>query len=245
MRIGIVTGGAAGLGADIAIALHAAGMKVVIADIDAEAAARTAQKLDPSGNTAWGLGMDVGCEKAVQAAVDTIVAAWGAPWLLVNNASIMQACPVLDIALDSFDAVMRVNLRGTFITSQIIGRIMRAQGAGRIVNIASLAGQNGGTATGAHYAASKGGVLTLTKVFARDLAPHGVMVNAISPGPLELPSVENTVGAEKAQAIRSALPGGRLGDPGYIAAMVIMLAREDAAAMTGATVDINSGLYMR
>jgi 3-oxoacyl-[acyl-carrier protein] reductase len=91
--------------------------------------------------------------------------------VLVNNAVLTRAVPVLDITLDDWDAVMAVNARGTFAASQILARRMKAAGYGRIVNMASLAGQNGGTATGAHYAASKGAIITLTKVFARDLAP--------------------------------------------------------------------------
>jgi NAD(P)-dependent dehydrogenase (short-subunit alcohol dehydrogenase family) len=121
----------------------------------------------------------------------------------------------------------------------------KARGAGRIVNIASLAGQNGGSATGAHYAAAKGGTLTLTKVFARDLAAQGVTVNAISPGPLDLPIVYESVAPEKLRQVLASLPGGKLGSAAFVADAAVLLASGDAHFANGACWDINGGLYMR
>ena len=122
---------------------------------------------------------------------------------------------------------------------------MREYGYGRIINIASLAGQNGGAATGAHYAAAKGGVITLTKVFGRDLAAHGVTVNAISPGPLDLDSVRELLPADKLAAVVKSVPVGTLGEPDYIAKMVALLADPSAVSATGSTFDVNGGLFMR
>ncbi|MFD2501153.1 SDR family NAD(P)-dependent oxidoreductase [Rhizorhabdus histidinilytica] len=181
----LVTGGASGLGAAIARGMHERGFRVGIGDLDAAAAAALAAELDPSGATAIGIALDVREQSSFEAARDTLVARWGSVEGLVNNAAATAAKPVLDITPDEFDAVMAVNARGTFVGSQVFGRVFKAQGYGRIVNLASLAGQNGGTATGAHYAASKGAILTLTKVFARDLAAFGVTANAIAPGPLD------------------------------------------------------------
>jgi 3-oxoacyl-[acyl-carrier protein] reductase len=113
------------------------------------------------------------------------------------------------------------------------------------VNIASLAGQNGGSATGAHYAAAKGGAITLTKVFARDLAAHGVTVNAISPGPLDLPIVHESVPADKLATVIAGIPVGKLGSAAYIADVAVMLASADAYFANGACWDVNGGLYMR
>ena len=106
---------------------------------------------------------------------------------------------------------MAINLDGTFLGCQVFGAHFAERGYGRIVNIASLAGQNGGTATGAHYAAAKGGVATLTKVFARELASAGVTVNAVSPGPLDLPVVYETVAPDKLDSIKANIPVGTLG----------------------------------
>ena len=109
----------------------------------------------------------------------------------------------------------------------------------------SLAGQNGGTATGAHYAASKGAITPLTKVFARDLAASGVTVNAIAPGPLDTPMVHRTVPPDRMAALRASIPVGGIGDPRFVAALVVQLASPEAGFATGATWDVNGGLYMR
>jgi len=241
----LVTGGARGLGAAIAAALHAAGFNVAVGDIDVRGAAAVAQGLDPSGATATALTLDVREEAAFVAARDTMIARWGSVEALVNNAALTAAKPVLDITADEFDAVMAVNLRGTFLGCQVFGRMFKANGYGRIVNLASLAGQNGGTATGAHYATAKGGIVTMTKVFARDLAPFGVTANAIAPGPLDTPIVHQVVPEDRMAQFLANVPVGRLGDVAFIASMVARLCARDAGFMTGATVDINGGLYMR
>lgn len=242
MSAALVTGGAQGLGAAIVRALHAAGHKVAIGDIDMDAASALAGEL---GDGAMALRLDVREQASFEAALAAMVAAWGSAEILVNNAVMTVARPVLEISPEEFDAVIAVNLRGTFIGSQVFGRYFRDRNHGRIVNIASLAGQNGGTATGAHYAASKGGIITLTKVFARDLAPFGITVNAIAPGPLDLPSVRALVPADKLDALVAGIPAGSLGDPAFVAAVAVQLASPAAGFTTGATWDVNGGLFMR
>ena len=241
----LVTGAAGGVGAAIATALHAAGFNVALGDIDAVRAEEAARRIDPGGTTTLGLALDVRDESAFLAARDALVARWGSVEALVNNAAMTVARPVLDIPVDEFDAVMAVNLRGTFIGSQVLGRLFKDNGYGRIVNLASLAGQNGGTATGAHYATAKGGIVTMTKVFARDLAPFGVTANAIAPGPLDTPIVRQVVPQDRMAQFLAAIPVGRLGDLGFVASMAARLCARDAGFMTGATIDINGGLYMR
>lgn len=243
--VALVTGGASGVGLAIAMALHAAGYRVAIGDIDTDGAVKAAHMIDPDGATAVGLGLDVRQESAFALARDALVERWGSVEILVNNAAMTAAKPVLDITPEEFDAVTAVNLRGTFVGSQVFGRFFKERGYGRIVNLASLAGQNGGTATGAHYAASKGGILTLTKVFARDLAPFGITVNAIAPGPLDTPMVHQTVPADRMTQFLTNVPVGVLGEPAFIGATVALLVGRAAAFITGATIDINGGLYMR
>jgi len=243
--VALITGGASGVGLSIARALHGAGFRVAIGDVDEAGAETAAENMDSSGATALGVGLDVRDEAAVVAARDTLLARWGSVEALVNNAAATAAKPVLDITPEEFDAVTAVNLRGTFVGSQVFGRLFKARGYGRIVNLASLAGQNGGTATGAHYAASKGGILTLTKVFARDLAPFGVTANAIAPGPLDTPMVHQTIPAEQMAQFKANVPVGTLGDPAFVGSMVVRLCARDAGFITGATIDINGGLYMR
>ncbi|ATJ90201.1 3-oxoacyl-ACP reductase [Acetobacter senegalensis] len=241
--VALVTGGGKGLGAAIAGHLITEGYRVVVGDIDLVAAQATAERL---GEAAFAVQVDVSNEVSVEGMLDVAEQVLGLPWLLVNNAAVMKAEKVLDIEIETFDTVLAVNLRGTFLGCQRFARRLRAKEAGgRIVNIGSLAGENGGTATGAHYAASKGGVHTLTKVFARDLAPHGITVNAVAPGPLDLPSVAETIGAENAARVMANLPTGQAGNPLTVARMVAELARADAGSITGSIIDINSGLYMR
>jgi len=244
-QVALVTGGSQGLGAAVARALHAAGYKVAISDIDEAAAVVLARELDPAGATTGGYALDVREQAEFERVRDALTGRWGSIEVLVNNAVVTVAKPVLEITPDEFDAVLAVNLRGTFIGSQVLGRYFKERGYGRIVNIASLAGQNGGTATGAHYAASKGGILTLTKVFARDLAAFGVTVNAVAPGPLDLPSVHRTVPAAKLAELVKTIPAGALGDPAFVADIVVRLAAPEAGFTTGATWDINGGLFMR
>jgi len=243
--VAIVTGGGSGLGEAIARGLHAAGYRVAVTDIDEARARAVAEALDPQGPTALGLALDVTDAAAITAVADELDARWGGVQVLVNNAVLTRAVPVLDIALEDWDQVMAVNARGTFAASQIFARRMKAAGYGRIVNMASLAGQNGGTATGAHYAASKGAIITLTKVFARDLAPFGITVNAVAPGPIDSPMVRALVDEEKMPAMLANIPVGKLGEASFIADMVVRLAARDAGFVSGATWDVNGGLFMR
>lgn len=245
IQTAVVTGGASGLGASIARALHGAGFRVVITDIDGDRAAGLAQELDLAGETAVTATLDVSKPGDFQAVLDKVVARWGSVEVLVNNAAVTVAQPVLEIDPADFNAVMAVNAGGCFAGSQIFGRHFKQRGYGRIVNLASLAGQNGGTATGAHYAASKGAIMTLTKVFARDLAPFGVTVNAIAPGPLDSPMVHSVVPADRMAAFLANIPVGRLGDPAFVARLVALLAGVEADFVTGACWDVNGGLFMR
>ena len=214
-QVALVTGAAHGFGKEIARALHRAGCRVALADIDG-AAAR-----------------------------DQLIERWNSIEVLVNNAAVTLTTPTLEIPPDEFAEVLAVNVGGTFTGSQILGRYFKSRSYGRIVNVASLAGQNGGTATGAHYAASKGAILTLTRVFARELAAFGVTVNAVAPGPLDLPSVRRLVPPERLAAVIESIPVKALGNAAFAADIVARLAARDAGYATGATWDVNGGLLMR
>ena len=226
-------------------ALHADGYNVLIGGVSVSAAQILVEQIDPSGERVVACALDVREQNQFEAALDFMLQRWGTVQVVVNNAGVTAAKPSLEITPEEFDAVLAVNLRGTFIGCQVFGRHFKAKGHGRIINMASLAGQNGGTATGAHYAASKGGILTLTKVFARDLGPFGVTVNAVAPGPLESPAVRRTVSPEKLAQLIEGIPVGALGDPHYIAELVVSLASVRSAFVNGATWDVNGGLFMR
>jgi 3-oxoacyl-[acyl-carrier protein] reductase len=245
IQTAVVTGGARGLGAEIVRALHRAGFRVVITDIEADAGAALASELDLAGETAVTATLDVTKPEDFQDVLDKSVERWGSVEVLVNNAARTSVKPVLDIDPADFNAILATNAGGTFAGSQIFGRHFKQRGYGRIVNLASLAGQNGGTATGAHYAASKGAILTLTKVFARDLAPFGVTCNAIAPGPMDTPMVRSVITPDKMAAALANIPVGELGDPVFVAELVALLAGPKASFVNGACWDVNGGIYMR
>jgi len=243
--VALVTGAAAGLGQIIAAELHANGYRVVLSDRDGEAAQAAAAALDPHGQTALGLALDVSHKRDFEAALASTRAHWGQPSVLVNNAALTLTTPLMSISPEEFEQVLRINLRGTFLGCQVFGAAMAEAGHGRIINLASLAGQNGGTASGAHYASSKAGILTLTKIFARELAARGVTVNAVAPGPMELPSVRAAVPPERLEPLIKAIPVQRLGNPQFVARMVLLLASAEADFATGAAWDFNGGIFMR
>ncbi|MFM0687580.1 SDR family oxidoreductase [Paraburkholderia strydomiana] len=244
-RVVLVTGAARGLGEALTRRFHQAGYNVALGDIAVDVAEALARELSSDGSGAFAVKLDVTKKGDFEAARDAILDRWGAVDVLVNNAGASKVVPVMEITAEQFDDAIRVNLRSVLFGCQVFGQHFATQGAGRIVNIASLAGQNGGSATGAHYAAAKGGALTLTKVFARDLSAHGVTVNAISPGPLDLPIVHESVPAETLDNIIARIPAGRLGSASYIADVAVLLASADAYFANGACWDINGGLFMR
>jgi len=242
----LVTGAAQGLGFHIARALHQAGFAVAVTDARVAEAAAAARDIAPNGDRITAFGLDVTDKAAFQAGLAQVQATFGQVDVLVNNAAMTPTTPVMDITPDEFDRVIAVNQRGTFFGCQVFGAHFAAQGYGRIINMASLAGQNGGTASGAHYASSKAAILTLTKIFARQLAANGVTVNAVAPGPIDLPSVRALVPPEKlAQIIDTMIPVKTLGDADFVADIVVKLAGRDAGFVTGAAWDINGGIFMR
>jgi 3-oxoacyl-[acyl-carrier protein] reductase len=245
IQTAVVTGGARGFGAEVCRALHNDGFRVIITDIDPGAdAASLASELDLAGDTGMIATLDVSKPDDWQRVLDECVARFGSVEVLVNNAARTKAQLVMDIDPLEFNEIMAINAGGVFTGCQIFGRHFKAREYGRIVNMASLAGQNGGTATGAHYAASKGAILTLTKIFARDLAPFNITCNAIAPGPMDTPMVRDVLGDNIDKAIAN-IPVGRLGDPLVVAELVAMLASPRSAFVNGACWDVNGGLYMR
>lgn len=241
----LVTGAAAGLGNVIAASLLEQGFQVVLSDVSLERAQHAADRLDNGKGNVLAVGLDIRQPQDFENALAATIERFGSLEVLVNNAALTLATPVMDITVEEFDRVISTNLRGTFVGCQTLGRYFAKRGYGRIINLASLAGQNGGTASGAHYAASKGGILTLTKIFARELSQSGVTVNAIAPGPMDLPSVHALVPEEKMAGLLQMIPVGKLGEAEFVAQAVALLASEQASFVTGATWDINGGLFMR
>lgn len=243
--IAVVTGAAGGMGAHIARRLHADGHRVLLTDIAVDAAAEIAAELSPDGSTARATSLDVAHRTSFVSVLTELENSWGVPTIAVNNAAITETADAMTLTEDEFTRVLSTNVNSVFFGCQIFGAAMARRGYGRIVNMASLAGQNGGTATGAHYATSKGAILTATKIFARELAGNGVTVNAIAPGPHDLPIVKATVPPEKLDAVVAGIPVRTLGDPTFVADMVGLLSADNAHFVTGACWDVNGGLYVR
>lgn len=244
-QIALVTGAAQGLGQAIAGRLFAAGYAVVLSDLSLERAQEAALTLDASGERALALKLNVASKADFEAALAATLERFGALHVVVNNAAMTMTTPVMQISPEEFDRVLSLNTRSVFVGCQVFGAHMAAAGYGRIVNMASLAGQNGGTATGAHYAASKGAIVTLTKIFAKELAAGGVTVNAIAPGPIDSPMVRAAIPAERMDGLLANIPVRRLGNADFLGDLVVQLARPEAYFTTGATWDVNGGLFMR
>ncbi|MGN6871888.1 MAG: SDR family NAD(P)-dependent oxidoreductase [Solirubrobacteraceae bacterium] len=243
-RVALVTGAAQGIGAAVAETLYRAGAAVAVADVRLDAAVEACAAIDPAGVRVLAVEVDVRNRESVARAFDAAEAALGPVDILVNNAAITAQGSVWEISVDDWDEVLAVNLRGTLLCSQIAGPAMAERGFGRIVNLASLAGQQGGTVAGAHYAASKAGILVLTKILAKELAGKGVTVNAVVPAAIRGPVME-TMPAERLSALERSIPVGRFGEAHEVAALVAFLCASDAGYITGAALDINGGLGMR
>ncbi len=239
----LVTGAGRGVGEAIAGLFHRSGARVMVSDVDRDAAQRVAHALDASGATAIAQRLDVRRREDFEFARDRMIAAWGQVDIVVNNAGYAKRTPVNDITVEEFDDIVAINMRSVFLSCQIFAEHMRANARGRIVNVTSLAGQNGGTVASAHYAAAKAGANMLTKYFAQQLAGSGVTVNAVCPGPLD--SAKGRLSDEQIANIAARVPVGRFGTTAEIAAAVAFLASDQGGFFLGATLDLNGGLLMR
>lgn len=242
-RTALVTGGARGVGAAVAREIHRGGGNVAVSDLDLDAARALASDLDPDGHTAIGLELDVRRKDHFEAALAAIVGRGWRADIVVNNAGYAKRTPTADISPEEFDEITAINMRSVFFSCQLFSEHMRANGYGRIVNVTSLAGQNGGTVASAHYAASKAGAIMLSKYFARHLAGTGVTVNAIAPGPID--TAKARLSPEQIARVEGEVPAGRFMRVDEIAAAVALLASDRGGFFVGATLDMNGGLYLR
>jgi 3-oxoacyl-[acyl-carrier protein] reductase len=237
-KAAVITGAARGIGAAIARYLASNGASVVIADISGEAAAGFVSELETEGFKAIAVQTDISDEKSVSGMMDMTLRKFGKVDILVNNAGIIDSNPIPEMKIEDWDKVMGVNLKGTYLCSKAAIDIIIKNGGGRIVNISSMAGQLGGLKVGPDYSASKAGIIGLTKSFARYGAKYGINVNAVCPGFIE---TEMTKGRDDPASV----PLGRLGMPEDVAKAVFFLASSLSDYITGATIDVNGGLYMR
>ncbi len=241
-RIALVTGAARGIGLAIAEALTRRGSQTALVDIDITTLVSAAQSI---GEGALAIKADVGRPDEVQRAIRQTVEHFGGLNILVNNAGICPMSDFADITEAEWDRVLAINLKGAFLCCQAALPYLRKSGRqGRIVNIASVAAQMGGVAVGAHYAASKAGLIGLGKSLARLLAADGVTVNCLAPGTAATDLIADWSEETKGR-LRAQIPLGRFAQPEEIAEAVCFLVSDRAAFITGATLDINGGLYLR
>jgi len=242
-QVAFVTGAGQGLGHAIALGLAQAGAHVVLTDITIGLDA-AADRVRVPGQDCLALSLDVRDEAAFTDTFAQALAYFGRVDVMVNNAARTPATSIWDITADEWDDVMAINLRGVFFGCRIAGRHMRERRAGRIINLASVAGQQASTATGAHYGASKAAILALTRSFAQELAPHGVTVNALAPAAIRSELLD-AMDPDQQSRLAAGIPLGRFGLPQEVAAAAVYLASPLAAYTTGATLDLNGGRLMR
>jgi NAD(P)-dependent dehydrogenase (short-subunit alcohol dehydrogenase family) len=239
----IVTSAAQGIGRAVALHLASPGVALAVWDVKRDGVEETAKLCHERGAAARGWTVDVGDADAIEAAVAAFERTWGKPDGLVNNAGIFPRARALDMKLAEWEEVLRVNLTGTFVTARTVAARMKDLGRGAIVNTASgraLAG----AANGAHYAASKGGIIALTKSLALDWAAYGIRVNCVIPGLTDTAQPRVEMGDNELYAAGASIPMGRIGRPEDIAAVVAFLLSDDAGYMTGQSVAANGGAIM-
>ena len=239
-KVAIVTGAGQGLGWAIAKRLADDGACLVIADINWERAQEKAALLQKMGQEAMAIKVDVSKAKEVAHMVEQVLEKFGRIDILVNNAGILGPYfPVEEYPEELWDQVIAVNLKGTFLCCKAVIPIMKKQGKGSIVNIASVAGKEG-NANMAPYSASKGAIITLTKTLGKELATSQIRVNAVSPALLETEMTQSMTPEQRA-LLTSKIPMGRLGKPEEVAAVVKFLVSDEASFVTGQCYDISGG----
>ncbi len=240
-KVALVTGGASGIGAAIVDTFVAKGARVAVVDLDGDAAAKKAAE---HGGLAAGYGCDVTDPSAVDAAVDAVLAEYGHIDILVNCAGVAILAPAEDLTVSAFDTTISVNLRGTFLVCQAVGRHLLAQGSGKIINLASQAAS---VALDQHaaYCASKFAVVGLSKVLASEWAGRGVTVNTVSPTVVLTDLGRKAWAGPKGDALKAQIPTGRFALPEEIAATALFLASSAADMVNGADLLVDGGYTIR
>jgi 3-oxoacyl-[acyl-carrier protein] reductase len=241
-KVALVTGAAQGIGRAIALLLAQNGADIVVSDINLEKAEETAKEIEGTGLRAMAIKVDVVHSEEVERMVQTILERFGHIDILVNNAGIARDKLILRMTEEDWDAVLNVNLKGTFNCTKAVVRHMSKQRSGKIVSIASVVGEMGNVGQ-ANYSASKAGVIGFTKTIAREFAQRGINVNAIAPGYIETPMTDAL--PEKAkEELRRLIPMDRLGRPEDVAGAVLFLVSETSSYITGQVLNVNGGIYM-
>jgi len=243
-RVAVITGGGQGIGKGMAERFAAEGASVMIGDIDPNVGQATAEEINATASGKIGfIKADVKKRDEIFHLMEATHQEFGKVDILVNNAGICSLTGIEEMTEQEWDDMLNINLRGVFFCSQAVTPIMKRQKAGTILNMASLAGKVGGVVVGPHYAASKAGVICLTKSFAKALAPYGVRVNAISPGPIETAMTADWPAEMRANFAKQT-PLGRFAQAEDISEAALFLVSDGARHITGEILDVNGGLLM-
>lgn len=241
-KVAVVTGSGRGLGKEIAVKLANAGADIVVSDIDLATAQATATEIAELGVKTYAAKANVADTADVEAFFKDIYEKMGKIDILVNNAGITKDSLLVKMGEDAWDAVIAVNLKGVFNCTKAIARNLMKQRSGKIINIASVSGIMG-NAGQANYAASKAGVIGLTKTTARELAPRGINVNAVAPGFIETAMTDKLSESVK-EAVNKQIPFGSMGKPNDIANAVLFLSSDMANYVTGQVLVVDGGMVM-
>jgi len=239
-KVAVVTGAARGIGQAIAVRLAEEGADIAACDLQAEWLEETRKQVEALGRRIRTYAVDVAASAGVQQTVDQILQDFGRIDILVNNAGITRDGLLVRMDEKDWDAVLNVNLKGTYLFTRAVARPMMKQRGGAVVNIASIIGEIG-NAGQCNYAASKGGVIAFTKSAAKELAGRGIRVNAVAPGFIETRMTE-ALPEETRQRMLSVIPLGRFGVPRDVANVVAFLAGDDASYVTGQVVNVCGGM---
>ena len=241
-QIAVVTGAGRGIGQAIALKLAAAGADIAVVDLKLEFCAETVQKVQALGRKAWPFAANVSDAASVDAAVEQILAATAKVDILVNNAGITKDGLLMRMSEADWDAVLDINLKGTFLVTKAFTRAFLKQKSGRIINIASIIGLIG-NAGQCNYAASKAGLLGFSKSLAREFAGRAVTVNAIAPGFI-VTDMTNELNEQQKEGILKSIPLGSFGEAVDIANAAAFLASDEARYITGQTLTVDGGMVM-
>jgi 3-oxoacyl-[acyl-carrier protein] reductase len=245
-KVALVTGASSGIGRAAAEALAANGARVAINFHRNEAGAEAARaEIARGGGSAIVVQADVTRSSDVESLVEQTVAQLGPVDILVNNAgSLIERLKILELTEARWDEVIDLNLKSAFLCSRAVAGSMMQRKTGTIINVSSIAGRNGGALGSIHYSTAKGGLITFTKGLAKELAPFGVRVNAVSPGVIDTRYHEQFSSPEMMKTYAGMIPLGRVGTPSEVAEVICFLASNAASFLVGETIEINGGMFM-